>query len=208
LSRGGHFRPEFDVVALAFAVAALLILLYNGLVAKSFVQTYWVAFAFWLVGVPGSFALRLVSPAKQLSLNTVMAVVLGSGLILAVFAGLNTAYANLGPGELWLSDRFLSFSIGICEELFFGVFLLLRLPSIVAIVASSAVHAGYHVPNWGASPMILALFFISFLVARCVYVYFFPKVGVLLAAHGLWNFVVSGGGRVVGGIVAWVLSAL
>ena len=191
--------PELDMLGASAAILALLVLLYFGLASKSFSQTYWVAFAFWIVGFIGSYVLGFFKPSPRLSLNTLIGVFVGTGLIIAAFTGLNVAYAQMKPQDLYLTDRLLSFSIGVCEELFFGIFLigmlttLIRLPNMVAIIASSGVHTVYHVPAWGTNPMTLSLFFVSFLIARAVYVYFMPKVGVLLAAHGLWNFAVTGG---------------
>lgn len=137
------------------------------------------------------------------------------GLVVLVFSGVNYAYAQL-PQDVW-SERLGTGSVGIAEEIFFGVFLLgllinwLGLNSILAIVLTAATHATYHYWIYGTNLTVMSLFFVCFVLARAIYVFVFPKVGLLLGAHGLWNFLVAGGGLVkkVGDLaVAWVAQRL
>ncbi len=191
------FHPEFDVIAVLLAVASLLILLFFGLSQPEFFKSYWVAFAFWLVGFPASMMMGLVQMEKALNIKRIMIIFLGAGFIILVFTGLNLGYAQSQPQDLWLSDKLVSFSVGVCEELFFGVFLLGLLINfahfhpLLAIGISAAAHSVYHVPNLGSDPKLLTLFFLGFFIARCVYVYLYQKVGVLALAHGAWNLWVT-----------------
>lgn len=190
------WQPEFDRVGLTLSIASLLILLYFGLTVTSFMQNLWVAFAFWIVGFGGSLGLGLARRSSGLTLKLLFETGLISGVIMTMFFFVNLGYSGL-PSEIWLGEKLVSFAIGVSEELFFGVFLLsiliiwLKVPPPLAIIISAGSHAWYHVPNWGFNPALITLFFISFVAARTVYVYFFPKVGALLAAHGFWNLAVT-----------------
>jgi hypothetical protein len=190
------FSPEFDRVGVALAFAALLILLYFGLTVNTFFQDLWVAFAFWMIGFFGTVTLGLARLSKSLNLRQLFTIFVGTGLILVCFFGISTAYGMI-PQDIFIAEKALGFGIGVSEELFFGVFLLsilinyLGLDRIISIVLSAGLHSAYHIPQWGINPLQLSLFFISFLVARSVYVFLFPKVGVLLGAHGFWNVAVT-----------------
>jgi len=190
------FTPEFDRVGVALAFAALLILLYFGLTVNTFVQDLWVAFAFWMAGFFGTVALGLARLSKSLNIKQLFTIFVGTGLILVCFFGISTAYGMI-PQDIFIAEKALSFGIGVSEELFFGVFLLsilinyLGLDRIISIVLSAGLHSFYHIPQWGINPLQLSLFFICFFVARSVYVFVFPKVGVLLGAHGFWNVAVT-----------------
>jgi hypothetical protein len=192
----GKFQPEFDRVGVALSFASLLILLYFGLTVTDFVQNLWVAYAFWTVGFFGTFALGFARRSQALTLNSMFAIFVGTGLILLCFFGISTVYGQL-PHDVWLANKAVNFGIGVSEELFFGVFVLsllinwLGVDRIIAILISAGVHSLYHVPSWGTDPLQISYFFIAFVAARTVYVFMFPKVGVLLAAHGGWNAAVS-----------------
>lgn len=190
------FQPEFDRVGVALAFAALLILLYFGLTVNTFVQDLWVAFAFWMAGFFGTVALGLARMSKNMNLKQLFTIFVGTGLILVCFFGISTAFGMV-PQDIFIAEKALGFGIGVSEELFFGVFILailinyLGLDKIVSIVLSAGLHSAYHIPQWGINPLQLTLFFVSFLVARSIYVFVFPKVGVLLGAHGFWNVAVT-----------------
>ncbi len=192
----GKFMPEFDRVGVALAFAALLILLYFGLTVNTFTQNLWVAFAFWIAGFFGTMLFGLAKRSQSLNLKGLFSIFVGTGLILVMFFGVSTVY-GLMPQDLFIAERALGFGVGVCEELFFGVFILsvlinwVGLDRIIAIIISAAVHAFYHVPQWGFNPFQISLFFVSFVVARSIYVFFFPKIGVLLGAHGFWNLAVT-----------------
>ena len=188
------FQPQLDVVGLALSFASILTLLYFGLTTGSFAPDYWVAFAFWFIGFFGM--IYIVKRNKNLNLGTMFKIGVGTGLILICFYAVSMGASFANPQDIWLSSKFISFAIGVSEELFFGVFILSALISwfgihpLLAIGVTSGVHAVYHVPNLGAQPVMLAVFFTSFFLARTVYVYVAPYVGVLLGAHGFWNFIV------------------
>jgi membrane protease YdiL (CAAX protease family) len=191
------FQGEFDRVALALSLAAIMILLYFGLANPGFFQDYWVAFAFWIVGFFGSLLLGFTKRTAQLSFNNLVMIGVMTGALLGIFLVLNIVYGINQPQEIQLSSKFLSLAIGISEELFFGVFIIgflinwLGFPAVIAILVSAGSHSLYHIPNWGANPQMLMLFFACFAIARSVYVFIFRKVGMLLAAHGIWNWGVS-----------------
>jgi hypothetical protein len=186
------FTPEFDRVGLALAAASIVILLYMGIASPGLAQQLWVAFAFWGVGF--FYALVFCKKSKAFSFSSITLVLIVIGLLLAVLSTINFAYASM---EFQLTGNLLSFAIGVAEELFFGIFLLGLLISfvgvhpVIAILISSGSHALYHIPNWGSDMKLLLMFFISFTAIRTVYVFFFPKVGVLLGAHGIWNWLVK-----------------
>jgi len=191
------FHPEFDVVAVMLSVVSLLILLYFGIAIPSFSQNLWVAYAFWIAGFIGANSLGLVQRSQALTFEKIFGIATFAGIIILAFFGINFAYAHL-PQNVMFADKFISFAVGISEELFFGVFVLgllinyVGLEPILAIFLSAGVHSFYHVPNWGYNPSLLILFFFCFFVARSVYVFAYPKVGVILAAHGVWNFGIGG----------------
>lgn len=141
--------------------------------------------------------------SKTFDFKRTMEILLFAGVIFVAYFGLNQAYGFMQGQEIFSNDALISGAIGVCEELFFGVFLigvsinLLHLPPLVAIFGTSGIHAFYHVPNLGFNPMMLALFFACFVVARTIYVFILPKAGVILTAHGVWNFAVAGGQIVI-----------
>ena len=192
----GKFQPEFDRVGLAICLAALLILLYFGLTVEGLAQNLWVAYALWLTGFFGTFALGLARRSQTLNLQGMFMVFVGVALIFLCFYGVSFAYASV-PQDIAWGSKAISFGIGVSEELFFGVFALgllinwLHVAAPFAIAGTSLVHALFHIPNWGTNPSQIAFFFICFVVARSIYVYVFPKVGVLVGAHGLWNLWVT-----------------
>lgn len=188
------FIADFDVAAMQLSVAALIIMLYFGVAYPQQSQARWVSFAFWGIGFLGSLYLGLVKRTASMSMKTWLIMALMVILALGAFVGLNLAYGSFTQGSINIGAKLDSFALGIAEELFFGVFLLgllinwLRVNPIFAILGTSAVHSYYHVPNWGSSLPLLLLFFISFTLIRCIYVFYFRKVGFLLAAHGFWNW--------------------
>jgi len=191
-----RFVPEFDVVAMLLSVAALLILLFFGIGNPDILPELGIAFAFWFVGFLGPLSLGLVQKPHGLSLGKLFGICTIAGLVILAFFGMNFAYSAASSAQdVFMLDKAVSFAVGVSEELFFGVFLLTLLINwvgtgkLVAIVASSAVHAVYHIPTWGSNIETLAVFFGCFLVARTAFVYVMPKVGVILGAHGLWNVV-------------------
>jgi len=189
-----------DLVGVALSIAAILILLWFGLARPDSVKELWVAWAFWTVGFFGCIGLGLVKLDKMLNFTRLFMIIAGGGAIVALYAGANFAYgAATGQlNEFAFAEPLLSFSVGVTEELFFGIFLLgvlitwLGFHPMFAITVSALVHAFYHVPNWGVSPTLL-LFFGCFMAARMVYVYAFSYVGTLLVAHGSWNFLLAKG---------------
>lgn len=190
------FQPQFDNVGMLLSVASIMILLYFGLAMPNLAKDLWVAFAFWMVGFGGSLGLGIVQRSKQFNLSIFISMIVAIGFILIVFTAMNYVYFSLPTSQdVFLADRLLSFAIGVCEELFFGVFILgvlinwMGFHPVFAIVVSSGVHSIYHIPNWHSSLSLTFLFFMCFVVARFVYVYFLPKVAVLLGAHGFWNLV-------------------
>jgi hypothetical protein len=192
------FQPEFDVVGVGCSLAAILILLFYGLTTPEFAQDLWVAFAFWIIGFTAALGLGITKRGSAFSFLGLFKISLVAGLIIIIFEGVNFAYFTLTPQELISGGQLVGFAIGVSEELFFGVFLLgilinyLQLHPIIAIIGSAAVHTFYHTPNWGMNPQLMMLFFSCFFIARTIYVFVFPKVGVILAAHGVWNFLVGG----------------
>jgi hypothetical protein len=188
------FLANFDIVGLTVGLAAILILLYFGVLRPSVLLETWAAYAFWAIGFFGSLGLGLVKRTKTLTLTRGVEILMFTGIILAVFLSINIAYTGLQGDILSItSNKVFQFAIGVSEELFFGVFLLgilinwLNLQPALAVLASAAVHTVYHIPNWGAEPHLLLLFFVSFAVARAVYVFLYPYVGVIVSAHGFWN---------------------
>lgn len=190
------FTPEFDRVGVALAFAALLILLYFGLTVNTFFQDLWVAFAFWMAGFFGTVALGLAQLGRNLNLKRLFIIFVGMAFILVCFWGISSVYGRI-PQDIFLGEKVLSFGIGVSEELFFGVFILiasirfLGLNRIIAIVLSAGLHSAYHIPQWGINPVQESFFFVCFLAARFAFVFLFPKVGVLLGAHGFWNVAVT-----------------
>jgi hypothetical protein len=185
------FQPEFDKVAMILSVSAIVILLYFGLADPSLIKEYWVAFAFWFVGF--TYAMLFTKKARGLSLTSFLTIGIFAGLIMGMFAGISFVTAKM---EIVSSDQTLAFAIGISEELFFGVFLLCMLIRIgfnpvVAILISSGSHTVYHVPKWGANIPQLWFFFACFTVMRSIFVFAYPKIGVILSAHGFWNLLVG-----------------
>lgn len=188
------FQPRLDFVGMAFSFAAILILLFFGLTSGSFAPDYWVAFAFWFIGFFGM--VFMVQRSKSFNIHNLFIIAVGTAAILVAFFGLSWG-VNQIPGDLLPASKLVNFAIGVSEELFFGVFCLTALINwmaahpLVAIGATSIGHALYHIPTWGADPVQLAYFFTAFFIARTVYVYMAPYVGVLVGAHGIWNFIVS-----------------
>jgi hypothetical protein len=191
------FIADFDRVGIALSIASLLILLYFGLTVESFAKNYWVAYAFWIAGFLGSNLLGLTRRSVKVSLKSVLGIFIASAFIILIFTGVNFAYAH--TQDVWNAERLGSVGVGIAEELFFGVFILgllinwLNVPRLLAVLATAIGHACYHIPQWGFDPGVITVFFICFTIARAVYVFFLPKVGVLLLAHGGWNWLVSPG---------------
>jgi len=187
------FQAQFDRIALMLSLAFIMILFYFGLAIPNFVKDYWVAFGFWIVGFFGSILTGITKRTVALSLSNVIVTGGMIGLLILVFAGLNIVYGTVQAQEIMFGQKLLSFAVGIAEELFFGIFCLgfvinwLRFPSVLAIFVVSGGHALYHVPNWGANPPLLMLFFTCFVMARSLYVFVFPKAGMLLGSHGVWN---------------------
>ena len=212
---GKRFQSDFDLVGLGLSIAAGLLLLYFGLGFENFARDYWVAYAFWVTGFFGSIFLGFAKRSRSIKPKTLVGIFLGIGVIVLAFSGINFAYSQK-PLDVW-SERVGSGAVGVSEELFFGVFLIgllinwLHLNKLVVVVASAGVHSIYHIPTWGSNVAVLSLFFVSFLFARAMYVFLFPKVGMLVGAHGLWNFLVSGGAVVkhVNDLaVAWIARCL
>jgi len=193
------FHPEFGRTGLSLSIASILILLYFGLSNPAFISDYWVAFAFWFVGFSGSI-MFFTKRTTLLTFNKLFQIGVFTSITLLAFSGVNYAFALAQKQEIVITAHLSSFAIGISEELFFGVFLLgflinwLRFNPVFAILISSGVHSVYHVPAWGNNPMLLMLFFTCFVFARSLYVFVYPKVGVLLGAHGLWNLGLRPGG--------------
>jgi len=191
-----RFIATFDRIGLILSLTAILILLYVGLLTPGLARDLWVAYAFWMAGFFGSLLFGFTRRDK-LRFGTIVLVVIFIALILAAFFAINTAYSVALSGETMVTERLLSFAVGVSEELFFGIFILGLLINwvgfnpVLAIVLSAAGHAAYHIPNWGGDPFLLSLFFISFMVARAVYVFAAPYVGVLVGAHGFWNLGVN-----------------
>ena len=192
------FTAEFDRAGLVLSIASILILLYYGLAMPQFTYDFWVAFAFWAIGFFGSLYMGLTKRSASITLQSIFTTTVMIGVIIIVFAGINTAYGIATQADVLIADKLLSFAIGVSEELFFGVFLLailinwIGIPPLLAILLSAGSHAWYHVPNWGSNPLLLMVFVLSFTVARFIYVFVAPKVSVLLGAHGIWNFAVGG----------------
>jgi hypothetical protein len=190
---GMKFKAEFDRVGLALSVASIIILFYMGIASPELAQQMWVAFGFWFVGF--FYALIFCKRAKLFSFGSLFLTLVMIGLLLGVLSTINFVYASL---EVVITGNVLSFAVGVAEELFFGIFLLDLLINrvganpVVAILLSSGSHALYHIPNWGSDSSLMLVFFISFTAMRTVYVFFYPKVGILLGAHGIWNFMVGG----------------
>ena len=210
-----RFQSDFDLVGLGLSVAAVLVLLYCGLSFENFARDYWVAYAFWVTGFFGSILLGFAKRSRYLKLKKFLFIILGIGVLVLAFSAFNFGFAQK-PQDVW-GEKAGSAAVGIAEELFFGVFLIgiainwLHVNRIIVIIGSAAIHSAYHIPQWGINPTIEALFFVSFLFARALYVLVFPKVGMIVGAHGVWNFLVSGG-AVVKHIsdlaVAWVAHCL
>ena len=179
------------------SIASILILLYFGLSNPAFISDYWVAFAFLFVGFSGSI-MFFTKRTTLLTFNKLFMIGVFTGLTLMSFAGINYAFALAQQQDIMITERLSSFAVGVAEELFFGIFLLgflinwLRFNPVFAIIISSGIHSVYHVPAWGSDAPLLMLFFMCFVVARSLYVFVFPKVGMLLGAHGLWNLGVGG----------------
>ena len=193
------FVPEFDRSAVVLSIASLLILLYFGLSNPMFFQDYWVAYAFWMTGFTFSFFF-LARKSKTATLQSMVKIGFFIAIILLFFVGANIAYASFTEQQIVLADKLVSFAVGVSEELFFGVMLLILLINftmwplnnrIFAVLITSGVHSLYHVPKWGQNPQLLILFFVCFAFARSVFVFYYPKIGVLLGAHGFWNLGVS-----------------
>jgi hypothetical protein len=211
----GRFQADFDIIGLGLTLAAGMLLMYFGLSFENFAANYWVAYAFWVTGFFGSLVFGFAKRSKTLKPTTLLTICAFVGLIVLAFSGINFAYSQM-PLDAW-SERVGTAGVGISEEIFFGVFLLgllinwLGLNKVLAVVVSAAVHSGYHVFAYGTDIKVLSLFFVCFTFARAVYVFLYPKVGVLVGAHGLWNFIVSGGAVVkqIGDLaVAWVSQRL
>lgn len=192
------FKANFGISGMILSLSAIMILFYFGLANPNLFETLWVAFAFWITGFVGSIYLGLVGRTKGLSFNHLLRMGAYTACGLLVFAGFNYSYAILMQASVTgVSSMLMSWAIGISEELFFGVFALgaltsmMGLPRLFAIILTSASHALYHVPTWGMNPSLLILFFFCFAVARSLYVYVFPHVGMLLGIHGFWNLGVA-----------------
>jgi membrane protease YdiL (CAAX protease family) len=190
-----RFIAELDRISIIISVAALVILLYFGISNPEYFRAYWVAYAFWLTGFFGSITLGLTRRSKTLSLQSFISTAVITGLIITSFYLVNYGFAALAPQDIIGSDKLIHFANGVAEELFFGIFLLgllinwIGFPPLFAVIVSAGVHALYHVPNWGYNPTIM-LFFVCFTIARVIYL-LYPKAGILLGAHGLWNLVVG-----------------
>jgi len=186
------FKAEFDRVGLALSVAAIIILFYVGIASPGLAEQLWVAFGFWAVGF--FYALVFFQKSKVFSFTSLFLILLMIGVLLGILSTINFVYASL---DVEVTGSFLTFAVGVSEELFFGAFLLhllirfLDVHPAIAILVSSGAHALYHIPNWGADTNLLLVFFISFAAIRTTYVFFFPKLGILLGAHGIWNFIVG-----------------
>lgn len=191
-----RFIAEFDRVGLALWLGALLTLLYFGIGKPELYQEIWVAFAFLFVGFVGSYTLGLTKFSSKFKIENLFVMGVLVAVIIGLFFAANIVYSSTVPQELIPTDKLLAAAIGIAEEIFFGVFVLGLLINILgvnkvgAIIASALAHAVYHIPNWGTDPKILALFTFCFVASRSIYVYVFPKVGLLLAGHGFWNWLV------------------
>ena len=193
-----RFVAEFDRAAIFMSMAAILILLYFGLAYPTFTYDYWVAFAFWTIGFFGSLFLGITKRTTALSIPKLLTTAVFTAILLVIFIVINEVYAvAVEAQQVLIAEKLVSAAIGISEELFFGVFLLgllinlLSFPRFISILASSGVHTYYHVARGGFDPLLLWVFFMSFTLARTVYVYFWPRVSIILGAHGFWNFGVS-----------------
>ena len=193
------FRADFDIVGLGFSLGSIAILFYFGLMFPAFFQTYWVAFGFWIVGFFGSYFLGIIQPSKLMTFNKILGIAVMTGLLILIDFGIQTVFAVAVQGTTMdmIATKALSFSVGVSEELFFGIFALgilinwMGLHPFLAILISAVGHTFYHVPNWGANPFLLCMWFLTFLVMRSLYVYVFPKAGMLLGWHGIFNFGVA-----------------
>lgn len=174
-----------------------MLLMYFGLSFQNFAANYWVAYAFWVTGFFGSLLFGFAKRSKIIKATTLITVCAFVGIIVLAFSAINFAYAQVRM-DVW-SERLGTSAVGVSEEVFFGVFLLgllinwVSFNKILAVVISAGVHSAYHIFVYGTDLKVLSLFFVSFIFARAVYVFLYPKVGVLVGAHGLWNFLVSGG---------------
>jgi len=192
------FTPEFDRAGVMLSIASLVILLYFGLSSPSFFQDYWVVYAFWMTGFTTSFFF-LARKGQTFTSGSFLKISIFIAIILLFFALANFAYASFTEQQIMLGEKLLSFSIGVSEELFFGVFLLTVLINygfwpgsrIIAILVTSGIHSLYHVPAWGSNPQLLILFFVCFAFMRSIFVFYLNKVSVILGAHGFWNLGVS-----------------
>lgn len=196
-----QFQPEFDLVAMILTLIAFSVLLFSGLAQPQLFRDLWVAYAMFSAGFFGSFALGLVTPPQKMMLGNMLQIVFYATIgVVAIFV-IQLSYGIFAPGsglgELLVKP--LEFSIGVAEELFFGVLLLgilvrmVMLDPVLSVLITSGVHTAFHIPNWGQSPMLLLMFFGCFTGMRLIYVLFYHKVGVLLLAHGGWNFLSNGG---------------
>jgi len=186
------FAPEFDTVAVALSITAIVILLYYGIAIPGLATQIFVAFCFWLTGF--FYAMVFCKRTKILSFGTIFTTVVFVALAIVGLYAINVAFGLMLPNEVYVSQKLLSSAIGVSEELFFGVFLLcvminfLQLNPVIAIIISAGVHTGYHSINWGTDPKIMLLFFACFVSIRTMFVFVWPKIGLLLGAHGIWNF--------------------
>lgn len=189
------FVPEFDTVAVALSVASIVILLYYGLAIQGLATQIFVAFCFWMAGF--FYALMFCKHTKILSLATIFTTLVFVGIAIIGLYSINISFGLLAPQEVLASQKLFGFSIGVCEELFFGVFLLcvlinwLHLHPVISILISAGSHSWYHSVNWGTDPKLLLLFFFCFVFVRSLFVFAWQKIGLLLGAHGIWNFGVS-----------------
>ena len=192
-----RFQPEFDIVAVMISIAAGLLLLFFGLSDPELAKMLWVAYAFWGTGFFASLALGLIRHTTAFNFTKMVIGVAITGAIIMVYYGINTVYVNVHGLQLLESSKLLSFAIGVSEELFFGVFILgilinyAGLNRIIAVLASAAIHTGFHTIAWGLEPSLLWVFFTCFTISRAIYVLAFPRVSVILAAHGVWNWLVG-----------------
>jgi len=193
-----RFIADFDIAGVGLSVTAVAILFFFGLQQPNLFKELWVAFGFWFVGFFGSYFLGIVHRTRIFTLAKLLSIGIMTGILIIIDLSIQYAFEIAVQGSVAiLSAKLMSFAIGVSEELFFGIFLLgilinwLQLNPALAILISAGSHTFYHIPNWGSNPIILTIFFIGFLISRSIYVYIFPKAGMLLGWHGILNFGVT-----------------
>lgn len=185
-----------DRLSVIAAVASFVILMEYELLANIPLPEFLTLAIFWCIAFPGSIAGKIVVLEKGMNFRHMVPLVIAVSMGLLVFSSINLVFGLFQAGSIYWASRIVSAAVGVIEELFFGVFglgVLIKagLPPPPAIVLVSAAHTCYHIPHWGANPLVLGVFFLCFCGVRFVYVYWFQHTSTLLLSHGLWNWLVS-----------------